>query len=199
MQKTYDYIVEIKRPNYQLFDYVSQLLIFMTIAVIGFNFFSNQNVVGATKPWKELIFATLGILFLLSWWIFCVKQTKRGVIAYYRLAVIVAAFIWFWLLGNILMALLFLIAAMLEKPLKVPPEIAFDTNEIALNSFPRKSYPWNVIQNIVLKDGIITIDFKNNKLIQKEVDASVSKETELEFNTFCTEQIRNNDAEVLNN
>lgn len=39
--------------------------------------------------------------------------------------------------------------------------------------------------NTILKDGVLTIDSKNNKLFQKEIQEYVSPETEKEFNHFC--------------
>jgi len=41
----------------------------------------------------------------------------------------------------------------------------------------------------MLKDNILTLDFANNKIIQKETEADVSSETEKEFNEFCRQKI----------
>ncbi len=55
-------------------------------------------------------------------------------------------------------------------------------------SFPEKNILWSDITGIVLKDGLLTIDFKNNKLIQQYVDESVSV-NEKEFNEFCAKKL----------
>ncbi|HKG67554.1 MAG TPA: hypothetical protein VKA92_01705, partial [Segetibacter sp.] len=59
---------------------------------------------------------------------------------------------------------------------------------------------WNEINNALIKDGLITIDLKNNKLFQKEIDGHVSADIEKEFNDFCKQHIHaiNNNDEVLN-
>ena len=75
------------------------------------------------------------------------------------------------------------------EPVKVPPEAAFDAEEISFNSFPRKIYLWENVSNVVLKDGLLTIDLKDNTLIQKQVNDEVEKEIEQEFNGFCQEQL----------
>jgi hypothetical protein len=48
---------------------------------------------------------------------------------------------------------------------------------------------WNEINNAVIKDGFLTIDQKNNKLFQKEIEGDVSADIETEFNEFCRHQI----------
>ena len=81
-------------------------------------------------------------------------------------------------------------AAALEKQVKFPVEIAFDDNEIVRNSFPKKYYYWNELNNVVIKDGMLTIDLKNNQLIQKEIEDSGSVKTEKDFNEYCRERLR---------
>jgi hypothetical protein len=186
--KTYDYIVELKRPNFKLFDWVSQLMLFLTVVALSYAFFNGYSGNFTAQVIKYIIGSTIAIIASIAWWIFCKNQASRQMIPYYRFALIVNAFAWFWLLGDIVIALLYMMAALIEKPLKIQPEIAFDADEIAFNSFPRKSYSWNVVKNVVLKDGLLTIDLQNNTLIQKEVNEAVSKTVEDEFNAFCKEQ-----------
>ncbi|MGC5098563.1 hypothetical protein ACPXA0_26545, partial [Escherichia coli] len=70
------------------------------------------------------------------------------------------------------------VAAILERFVKFPEEIAFDKEEIVINSFPKKRYTWNELNNVVLKDGLLTIDFKNNKMLQRLVDSEVDVKVE---------------------
>ena len=85
--------------------------------------------------------------------------------------------------------LIFLVAAILEKQAKFPQEIAFDNDEIVFNTFPKKQYSWTDFNNIIIKDGIITIDFKNNKLLQKEIQSGSTAQDEQDFNEFCTNRL----------
>ena len=48
---------------------------------------------------------------------------------------------------------------------------------------------WKDISNVVLKDGILTIDLKNNKLIQSVISKESADINEREFNLFCKEQL----------
>jgi hypothetical protein len=53
----------------------------------------------------------------------------------------------------------------------------------------KKLYPWAEINNMLIKDDYITIDFKNNKLIQKQINEPVTETIKNEFNAFCAEHL----------
>jgi hypothetical protein len=67
--------------------------------------------------------------------------------------------------------------------------VQFYTDRIIYPSFPSRVMQWNEINNIILKDGLLTIDFKNNKLLQKEIIENNSPINEKEFNDFCNQQL----------
>lgn len=52
-----------------------------------------------------------------------------------------------------------------------------------------KTIPWKDLNNIILKDNLLTIDFKNNKLFQQMIDDSASAIDEKEFNDFCISRL----------
>ena len=182
-QKTYDYLILLKKSNDNLVDQVSQLLYVFAIAAFGF--FIYTNPINSTN----YIFVIAAIV--INWSITIINKRKNG-IAYFRLGLLIAAV--GWIIGfqrNILMAVLYALAAILEKQVKFPPEIGFAEDEISFNSLPRKTLKWAEVTNVVIKDGLLTIDQKNNKLYQKEIDGNVSEEIEVEFNAFCKQQIDN--------
>lgn len=109
---------------------------------------------------------------------------------FYRIALTAAAVGWAIQPGWGFVAVIYILAAILEKQVKFPQEIAFDADEIVVNSFPRKHFQWNELQNVVMKDGILTVDFHNNTLIQKEIETQASAQTEQEFNEFCLERLK---------
>lgn len=59
------------------------------------------------------------------------------------------------------------------------------------SAFPRQ-IQWTEISNAVLKDDILTIDLKNNKLIQQKIDRIYTTINEDEFNDFCRQQLNVN-------
>lgn len=70
--------------------------------------------------------------------------------------------------------------------------VYINPKEIIYPSFPKKHLAWMDLNNMVLKDGILTIDFKNNRVAQSEVingenDYDID---EKEFNDFCRLQLQ---------
>lgn len=54
-------------------------------------------------------------------------------------------------------------------------------------SIPRRNIEWQDLNNVILKDGLLTIDLKSNRVFQNE---SLSVIYEPEFNEFCHSRIK---------
>jgi hypothetical protein len=67
-------------------------------------------------------------------------------------------------------------------------EVQVERENIIYPSFPKRTILWNELQNIILKDGILTIDFRNNKVIQQELEED-DMVNEKDFNEFCRQQL----------
>ncbi len=63
--------------------------------------------------------------------------------------------------------------------------IYFHEHLVEYPSFPKKSIPWSDLNNVMLKDDILTIDCKNNKIYQHNIQDSEQFADEIEFNEFC--------------
>jgi len=179
--RVFDYIIVCKSPDYKNVDRMSQFMLF--ISLIGFTY---SIYMGLYAHPSLLIAITTAFT---SWWVFCVLQRRRGVLPYYRLGLLLASWGWFLQPHGLLISGVFLIAALFERQVKFPYEIAFDETGIVINTFPKKYYSWGAIENAIIKDDVITIDFKNNKLIQKDINEPVSASIEAEFNAFCAQQL----------
>ena len=68
-------------------------------------------------------------------------------------------------------------------------EVAFTKNDIQYPSFPIKKIKWDEVAQVILKDGLLTIDFKSNKIIQQTIDEIKTPVDEKEFNDFCRQQL----------
>jgi len=187
MIKTYDYIIILKKKSNNKVDGISQLMLLLAIIAFIGNAYA--------KPASSMLPLIMSA-FIVGWWIFCTLQKRRNISPSYRLALLFAATGWYFQKDGIWISLIYLMAAVLEKQVKFPQEIAFDELEIVQNSFPKKRHAWNDINNVILKDGLLTIDFKNNQLIQKEVDAEVTEQVEREFNEFAKEQIKKSNTVI---
>jgi hypothetical protein len=60
---------------------------------------------------------------------------------------------------------------------------------ISYPSFPKKQLQWKDLNNVMLKDDILTIDCKNNKVYQHFIQHSEQYANEREFNDFCSAQL----------
>lgn len=67
--------------------------------------------------------------------------------------------------------------------------INFSEEEIKYIPFFPKRISWTEVSNVILKDDMLTIDLKNNKIIQQQVDERSSSINEKEFNDFCSRQL----------
>lgn len=132
----------------------------------------------------------IGVVFiagLLLWNTYLYFKTDKEI--RYSKALLVAALVWMkmpyfqWLL------IVFAVLAVLEYQAKLSAEIGFSPDLVVFNRLFRKKYSWSEIDNVVLKDGLLTIDFKNNKLFQKEIDSGENEASEMEFNLWAGRQL----------
>lgn len=179
--RVFDYIIVCKSPDFKNVDRMSQFMLF--VSIVSFVYSAIKGI----YPHPALIIAISASV--LSWWIFCVFQRKRGVLPYYRLGLLFASWGWYLQPNGLIIAGVFLIAALFERQVKFPSEIAFDEAGVVLNTFPKKYIAWAELQNVLIKDNVLTIDFKNNKLVQKDINEPVTASIEAEFNAFCSEQL----------
>lgn len=185
--KVHDYIIEVKRPSYFVIDLISRLMLIIAIAVFSYAISEIREV-----NWLTITYGIL-VVGMIAWWVRCTINQKKESIVYYRLGLLLATIGWVInykkLGGPLWIPILYFIAMLFEKQVKFPKEIAFDEEGIIINSFPKKSYRWALLSNVVLKDCILTIDFKNNKLIQKETQEDTTELEEKEFNEFCRSKL----------
>jgi hypothetical protein len=80
--------------------------------------------------------------------------------------------------------------ALLYTKAKRNIEYTFTVTGLHINDFPTKKWNWSLFNNVIIKDGLLTIDFKNNKIQQILLPANYW-EFEQKFNEFCKEQLNN--------
>lgn len=187
--KHYEYVITTKIPDYKRIDRISQLLLLLAVIVFVFTSLQNWHI-ASTSPVIRLIAAG----FIAVYWLYCrIIATKKDRIPYYRIGFSIAVIGWLTLFNvskwSVVIAIFYLIAAFLERQVKFPEEIGVDKSGITFNSLPKKHHSWNELANLILKDNIITIDYKNNKIYQKEIESEVSDDIEKEFNHYCSQQL----------
>ncbi len=110
----------------------------------------------------------IGILFLVySLFSFFSKiNTDKSYITVY----IIGAIIWYTEVGSLFPCLVLLGLMALQVLTQTSVTLAIDKEGVRLKSYTSKFYPWAEISNLVLKDGLLSIDLSSNKLLQLEPD-----------------------------
>jgi hypothetical protein len=94
---------------------------------------------------------------------------------------------WFGLQNYIMVAALGIVGIFYHLALQ-KLQFVFTREKVLKLNFPGKEFDWNVFDNVILKDNILTLDFKNNKLIQLEIEKSQNI-NEQQFNSFAKSQL----------
>lgn len=99
----------------------------------------------------------------------------------------IPAMCWFGLHNYILMLVLILMGFLYRFSLQ-KMKFVFTSEKVIKINFPKREFDWNLFSNVVLKDNILTLDFKNNKLIQAEIEKQQNLD-EKQFNLFAHSQL----------
>ena len=181
----YEYVVILKRNSERTIDVISFLLCSLSaLDLLYAQSLSHQF------NWPV---TTLAIIVLAGAIVnvFTTRRQSGNRPIRYRLLLMLAAVGWLTMNSFQWLSVLFVLMAFLEYQAKRPLEIGFSPNKVVVNSLFRKQFGWSAFNNIMLKDGLLTLDFKNNRLLQKEVDEEEEGEAdEDEFNAYCRDQLR---------
>jgi hypothetical protein len=177
----YQYVVVLKNQHNRYIDVLGIILSLFSVVC-----FTNELLV---EPGTNVacLLGSIIILLVLAWNIWQSSKKKK---VYYSRSLLIAALVWMkmpyfnWLL------FVFIILAFLEYQAKYAIEIGFSDNEIIINTLFKKKYQWKQFSNIILKDDILTLDFTNNRIIQRQIEDDEDYEAdEEEFNAYCRERL----------
>lgn len=94
--------------------------------------------------------------------------------------------------GSVVFALILIIYGVFLKLMGKETKLEINTETITVQyALYNRIYKWADMDNVVLKDGILTLDFKSNKIFQSEVKENKTPVNEQKFNKYCAEQIQN--------
>lgn len=179
----YQYVVVLKNQHSQYINIVGFLLGLLSIA-----FFVKELLEPGGTGFVYLI-GSLFVAGVLGWNVYHSVYKHKKV--YYSRALLIAALVWMKMPYYQWLSFIFIILALLEYQAKYAVEIGFSDNEIKFNTLIKKKYRWGDFVNIVLKEGMLTLDFANNKIFQREIedDDDDDDADEREFNDYCQRQL----------
>ena len=171
-----------KTKNYRL---ISQLLIVFNL--LGFIFLLINSEERLTKNlWLLFSIVVTGIYSFFSVIEWISKKPipdfwHRSIFGYCALAWLKEGYWWL----SILLAVFVLFDILAHRKLVV----TISDKKIVLPSVPKKEVEWNELNNLILKDELLTIDFKTNKLFQHLIINEGEEIDEKEFNDFCKSRL----------
>lgn len=175
------YELTLKNEKAGLYKTIGQLLVLLnTVGIIYQVFIVSKEFKNLWGP-AFVLLMTFAYLYLAA--------TKKFLSANLRRFIFfVSSYTWIqfglWWLGFLLLFLIFLDILVHRKL------IIIATNDfIQLPLVPKKNVQWSALNNVVIKDGIITVDFKNNKLFQHPVLESGQDINAESFNQFCSQRL----------
>lgn len=102
-----------------------------------------------------------------------------------QLSFVAGAICWF-LYGNTWLGILLLLSAFFGWRSAVKPVLQLDKSGVRYPSFPAKTFTWDSVDFVLLRDGILSIELKDNHLYQFTLEDAVANEIdEAAFNSFC--------------
>ncbi len=197
----YKYVVILKNERERATDIFSILLCLFSALTFAWlairqirtthftNNFATTSSVGA--PTDAYILAALALVLLTGLVINVFIRRYNPSTVRYRFWLLLAALGWIGLTPLYFVGLLIGLLAGFESRVKRPLEIGFDDDRIVINYSVKIRYDWSAFTNVILKDGLLTLDFKTNRIMQKELvdDEDEDEADEEEFNIYCRSRL----------
>ena len=182
-KKVYDYVVVLKNPKRYLITNTGWLLSVLSILILVVNLFI------APKNWLLYLCLVIVLFFLISNFMDHKKKKEVRFKSLLNTAGIGLLLLTPFEYSNAVL----LIAGLTEGFFLHKTEIGFTAHEVVMAKLWKERMLWKDLNNVIIKDGMLTIDFKNNRLIQLPTDDEEDDEYEVdddEFNAFCQEQLK---------
>lgn len=180
--KVYDYVVVLKNNNKSVIEKTGWMLSFMSLLPISIMIYQ--------APGSFLSYLLLLVVAMLMVSLYMDKRKKKRIQFLSLLLCIGVGLI--SVSGNFILGILYLIAGISERFLSSNVEIGFSDQQIVRKGITTKTYAWNELNNVMIKDDLLTMDFKNNTLLQAYTDDEDDEEYDVEdeeFNEFCRRRL----------
>jgi hypothetical protein len=177
MPQVNDFAVEI--PNERMKTYKIVTFIILTLNFMGYGYVFLQ-----TNGTSSMI-AIVGMVLNAVPWLYYLLNKKHIASPIIDISIIGNAFIWMFF-GAFWMGLMLLFFGFVGFFANKKPVIKFSDDGIEYPSFPIKKYAWADVVQVLWKDDILTIDLKDNKLLQFNMDKPFAEGFDVVgFNEFC--------------
>ena len=179
----HDYVVVLKNHNRETIEMTGWLLSLLTIIIFLVNIYESPTDWG--------IFSSLFVLIGLIASNFVDKRKKKK-ISFTTILVCAGIGLNIFTATEYVGSLLIL-AGIIEKYLSKNKEIGFSEAGIVMSGLFPKKISWSELNNVIIKDDLMTMDFNNNKIFQRYTDDEEEDEYEVEseeFNDYCRLRVK---------
>jgi hypothetical protein len=183
--KLYTYIIVLRNNTSRYVNWIGFLLTAGSALLFTWEMLMHRQIV---LPYF------LGVVFiagLLMWNVYAYYKLDREI--YYSKALLIAALVWMKMPYFQWLVFVLPVLALLEYQAKMLPEIGFSDDHVVFNRLFKKKHRWTEIEHVVLKDGLLTINFTNNRLFQHEIDSGENEASESEFNDWAMRRTANSE------
>lgn len=181
-KKIYDYVVVLRNNNKALIEKTGWLLSILSFFPIGISIYQSPT------SFLSYLFLFIVASILIS---FIYEKHKKKKIRFSTLLIGIGIGL-ISTTGNFLLGFLYMLAGISEKYLATNIEIGFSESEIVKKVLNSKKYKWSEFNNILIKDDLLTMDFKNNSVFQAYTDDEENDEYDVEgeeFNNYCKKRL----------
>jgi hypothetical protein len=169
--------ITIKNDKIKYYKFIALLLVLLNVSVFIFLLFAGVHFYEAAAA---LLLSGLYLIYLL----YMAKKTGSNFFIR-EITFFILAGNWV-ALQNYLVAFGCVAVGILYHLSLQKLQFVFNSDFIKKMNFPQKTYAWEMLANVMLRDNILTIDTKNNTLIQLEIDSNIN---ETQFNEFAKQQL----------
>lgn len=141
---------------------------------------------------KLNIYILLGFycILVITW--FILRKHSKAMETFSLIMALLYANFWFQNAGIIAVIIFALVYVTVTLVKGKSTSVLFTEDGIHLTRlFKTVIFPWTEMDNVILKDNLLTIDFKTNKIIQVEILENSRMIDETAFNLFCIDLIKN--------
>ena len=176
--------ITLKNEKIKQYERIALFILIINLALFLYIAISTDS-----KPVRISAVSGLAFIFIalsIDYFLTTIKNNQGS--PYKMIAIYLISIAW-WNIGYWWIGMLFILLGTLYLASKRPLLVSVVKEKIIYPSFPQRNINWTQLNNIILKDGLLTIDFKNNKFIQQSIEESKTVINELEFNDFCRQQL----------
>ncbi len=178
------YSFTLKDNNQKAYRLFTWFLFFLHTAAAIFALNTEDNKIRITIYILLVFYAIIGTVYYLY------RKNSKALETFSLIMALMYANFWIQQVGIIAMiafAAVYIIATVVKGK---STTVLFSPEGVNLTRvFKTVIFSWAQMENVILKDNLLTIDFKTNKIIQVEIVETARMVDEAEFNLFCKEQL----------